>query len=112
MGAGDNNFAAAVDVTGSRSLNSPVTNGSRRRMVYVSLVCAAAVAGQALAGFSTAAGGTSWSMPTIAGFPSGVIVTGRFQLVIPVDPGGSYQVTTSVSGTGTVTVQQWMEVDG
>lgn len=111
MGAGDRNWAAALDQTANRSLNSNVTNGGRRRWVLVSLVCVAAVAGQALAGFTTTAGGSSWSMPAIAGFPSGVVIVGRFQLVVPVDPGATYQVTSSVSGTGTVTVQQWMEVD-
>ncbi len=112
MGAGDANFAAAIDQTGNRSLNSNFTNGGRRRMVYVSVICTAAVAGQAFAGFTTNAGGSSWSMPTIAGFPAGIIVIGRYQMVIPVDPGGVYSVTSSVTGTGTVTVQQWMEVDG
>ncbi len=112
MGAGDNAYAAVVDQTANRSLNSNFTNGPRRRVLYVSLICTAAVAGQALAGFSTNAGGSSWSMANCTGLPSGLAVVGRFYLVVPVDPNGVYQVTSSVSGTGTVTVQQWMEVDG
>jgi hypothetical protein len=82
-----------------------------RRWCLVSIACVAAVAGQAMAGFTSTAGGVSCSMPAIAGFAAGVVITGRFLLVIPVDPGATYQLTTSVSGTGTVTIQQWMEVD-
>lgn len=109
--SGAANFGAAVDQTGSRSLGTNYTAGARRRLVFVSLVCAAVIAGQALAGFQTVCAGTAWTMPAIVGSPSGVTVTTRQMLVIPVDPGGTYQVTTSITGTGSVAIQQWLEVD-
>lgn len=111
MGAGDHNFAGGWDRTASRALNTNYTNGVYRRWVFVSLVCTGTATGQAFAGCVSVAGGWSWSSPGAVGMPSGIAGTGRFQLVFCVDPGQQYQVTSSITGTGTVTIQQWIEVD-
>ncbi len=105
-------FSSVADVTASRVLGTTYTNGSgRRRWCFVSVVCTAAVGGQAQAGWASVVNGQAVTMPAIAGFALGLVVGGRFLLVIPVDPGGTYSVTTSIGAGGAVSLQQWLEVD-
>ena len=108
---GLSSWAAAVDVTASRSLNSNFTNGSRRRMCFVTVTCAAAVAGLAQVGYITVVAGVALSLAGASGPLAGVALSSTETVVFVVDPGATYQ-TTSQAGTGaSVTLQKWLEVD-
>ncbi len=111
MGAGDNNFTAAADQTSNRAIGSTYTNGPRRRMVIAFVICTAAAAGQAYAGFTTTSAGVALTAASAVGLPSGSTDATRLQVVFFVDPNQTYSVTSSVGTGASVALQQWLEVD-
>lgn len=108
---GNRSAFGAADVTAIRLLDTDYTNGDARRLVIVSLICIPSVTGQAMAGYRSVLGGQALLLPSVIGVGLGVVLTGRFMMVFPIDPGGVYRVTTNAGAGGSVTVQQWLEVD-
>jgi hypothetical protein len=104
-----------VPDTSGRTLNTTYTNGRQRRLVFVSCQCLS------LAGANSATFG-AWSTlagartpATLFGFQAGTPAIVESEVwsttSFPVDPGGQYQVTSSTTGTGSVTLIGWVEVD-
>ncbi len=102
---------SATDQTINRALDTDYVNGPFRRLVIVSVICAAAAGGQAMAGYRTVLGGSTFLSESVAGLAAGVLLTARQVFVFPVDPGGTYRVTSNVGAGASLTLQQWIEVD-
>lgn len=97
----------------TRTLNTPITNGSYRRRVSVSIDLNSTITAKAYAGYITTAGGSALTQPDVVGAPAGAAfaVTPRFSYSFEVDPGASYQITSDVGVGGTATLVSVLEVD-
>ena len=104
-------FSTATDQTGSRALNTDYVNLTRRRVIHVTVTCAATIANAATAGYETTIGGTNFDFANDVGANAGVIESGNYQMTFEVDPGGTYAVNSATGGTSTVTLVRWVEVD-
>lgn len=109
--AGPGVYAAGVDVTASRALNTSYTNGNSRRMVRATVTCAATVANGATVGPLTVVGNTAINQSNWAGAPAGYAQSAQVNLSFEVDPKAVYGVNSAVGGSATVTLVHWVEID-
>lgn len=91
-------------------------NGNNRRLLLVSFEAAVSASGDFALGtliaeldsvpvFSANGGIVTWTPGSSTPF------TGTWQTTAPVDPGGAYCFRSQVSGSGTLTLENWVEVD-
>lgn len=99
------------DVTADRLANTVYTNGKRRRLCLVSIICSSKTDSRAMAGYTASLGGIRLLLPEVVGLAVGLNAEARFMLTFPVDPKGDYSVTTAAELSGSVTIQQWLEID-
>lgn len=116
--SGGNQFTGCTGGTGTLATGKRVTplykNGVYRRLVMLVLSCQVLTTGDQALGiiYSTVGGQLIPSAePGVDAWASTVSADLQFPASIPVDPLGLYGCQPSVAGTGSVTIQRWLEVD-
>lgn len=104
-------YAAGADQTAGRNITGGTnTNGSNRRRVTVVVRITGAAASSATATYTTTAGGTALTAMEAA-FSNAAAGAADQMFTFSVDPGATYSVNNSITGTATIALQKWIEVD-
>jgi hypothetical protein len=97
------------DVTGSRALDTPYTN-TKAKTLFITVTCRCQKTLQAASAyFQGKIGGITTGS---AGIESGLLnapFNGYFCLVCPVKPQQTYEIPTTLSGDGSITLTSWIE---